>query len=81
LLGQFPDVFLSSYKPLLWASQYLETHSKGIKIIPKTTKNSRGIPEMAEKVYLTIKRQQLARNMKEIEEKLKKKMKFFGKKL
>ena len=50
----------------------LETHSEGIKIIPKTRKNSRGIPEMNEKVKLAIKSQQLARNMKKIGEKSKK---------
>ena len=55
--------------------------SEGIKIIPKTIKNSRGIPEMNEKVKLAIKRQQLARNMKKIGEKSKKKkifLSFFG---
>ena len=50
--------------------------SEGIKIIPKTIKNSRGIPEMNEKVKLAIKRQQLARNMKKIGEKSKKKKDF-----
>ena len=44
--------------------QSLETHSEGIKIIPKTSKNSRVIPERAEKVRLAITSQQLARNMK-----------------
>ena len=47
--------------------------SKSIKIIPKTSKNIRGIPDMNEKVKLANKRQQLARNMKKIGEKSKKK--------
>ena len=47
-------------------------HSEGIKIIPQTSKNSRGIPDINEKVKLAIKRQQLARNMKKIGEKSKK---------
>ena len=44
----FPDVFLLPYKALLWVPQLLETHSKGIKTIPKTRKNSRMIPEISE---------------------------------
>ena len=44
----------------------LETHSEGIKIIPKTRKNSRMIPEISEKVRLAIKGQQLARNIKKM---------------
>ena len=44
--------------------QSLETHSEGIKIIPKTSKNSKVILEIAEKVRLAIKGQQLARNIK-----------------
>ena len=62
----FPDVFLLPYKALLWAPQLLETHSKGIKTIPKTRKNSRVIPEISEKVRLAIERQQLARNIKKM---------------
>ena len=62
----FPDVFLLPYKALLWVLQSLEMHSKGIKIIPKTRKNSKMIPEISEKVRLAIKRQQLARNIKKI---------------
>ena len=42
---------------------FSKTHSEGIKIIPKINKNSRVIPEMAGKVRLAIKRQELARNM------------------
>ena len=60
----FPDVFLLPYKALLWAPQWLETHSKGRKIIPKTRKYSRMISEINEKVRLAIKRHQLARNIK-----------------
>jgi hypothetical protein len=56
----------------------LETPFERIEIIPKTRKNSRGIPEMAEKVRLAIKRQQLARNMKKIGEKSKKTMIYFN---
>ena len=62
----FPDVFLLPYKALLWAPQLLETHSKGLKTILKTRKNSRMIPEISEKVRLAIKRQQLARNIKKM---------------
>ena len=60
MFRQFPDVFQSSYKALLWVQQYPE----GIKIIPKTSKKSREYPEMNKKVKLAIKSQQLARNMK-----------------
>jgi hypothetical protein len=45
-----------------------------IKKLRKISKNSRVITEMAEKVRLAIKRQQLARNMKKIGEKSKKKI-------
>ena len=56
----------ATYHCVLLASQQLDTHSKGRKIIPKTRKNSRMIPEISEKVRLAIKRQKLARNIKKM---------------
>ena len=55
MIGKRPEIDLTSW---------INTHSEGIKIIPKTSKNSKVIPELAEKVRLAITRQQLVRNMK-----------------
>ena len=41
----------------------------GTKMIPRTSQSRKVIPEMIEKVRLAIRRQQLARNIKKIEEK------------
>ena len=66
MVGKLLEIDLTS-----WIRQGLPNRgnlegSEGTKSIAK---NSRGIPETAEKVRLAIKRQQLDRNMKKIEEK------------
>ena len=47
---------------------------QGVKIIPKISKNSRVIPEMAEKVRIGSQQLARPRNMKKIGEKSKKKI-------